>query len=94
MYCCNEFSKATARGTDNEGYSCLIRFDGDEAIIGLDLTPLKFCPWCGKPFLKSSNLEVAAQKVVDLTWGKQGDWDNLKDAILEMANILEKKEKP
>jgi len=43
--------------------------------------------------IKPTPLEEAAQKVVDLTWEKRGDWDELKDAILEMATILDKKEK-
>jgi hypothetical protein len=47
---CEAFRKAQESGTDNEGYSSLIRAsDGEWSFGGGQLEPLRFCPWCGKP---------------------------------------------
>jgi hypothetical protein len=47
--CCNAWGKSEESGTDNEGYAAL-RWDLDgEWHFGLDLPPVKFCPWCGAP---------------------------------------------
>jgi len=43
--CCETFEKATKRGTDNEGYGALIY---GPSLIGCDLPPMDYCPWCGK----------------------------------------------
>lgn len=44
--CCDGWAKAHEWGTDNEGYGSLVYcFDGTR--IGLELEPVRFCPWCG-----------------------------------------------
>ena len=48
--CCNNWRKAQQSGTDNEGYGRLIYECGRDGplMMGCDLEPIKFCPWCGK----------------------------------------------
>lgn len=46
--CCQQFANALEVGTDNEGYSALIRCGWDRYHIGCELDPLSYCPWCGK----------------------------------------------
>lgn len=46
---CQAFKDAQLSGTDNEAWGRLIRRDGAEGwSIGIDLPPMKFCPWCGR----------------------------------------------
>ncbi len=46
--CCANFAHAQEDGTDNEGWGKLIDYYGaNDANIGSDLPPIKFCPWCG-----------------------------------------------
>lgn len=47
--CCLEFQNAQQTGTDNEGYGRLISDYGrnGEYMIGCDLAPMNYCPWCG-----------------------------------------------
>jgi hypothetical protein len=46
--CCEAWAKAHEWETDNEAYSSLVRYSDDErALLGMDLPPVKFCPWCG-----------------------------------------------
>jgi len=41
---------ANEPGTDNEGYGNLIYVDEDGvAVMGDNLPPIRFCPWCGAP---------------------------------------------
>jgi hypothetical protein len=45
--CCRTWKTACGPGTDNEGYSSLVCDIGGDEEIGLDLPPVRFCPWCG-----------------------------------------------
>ena len=48
--CCAEFSRAQRDGSDNEGWCALMGKDVYGGwIIGDDLPPIRYCPWCGKP---------------------------------------------
>jgi hypothetical protein len=51
VICCEALAHSFESGTDNEGYSNLIRCYEDEFHIGCDNPALKFCPWCGKEFV-------------------------------------------
>lgn len=55
--CCHEFSKATQRGTDNEGYGRLIMDWDGVLMIGAGLAPMKFCPWCSTHVKEPSHAE-------------------------------------
>ena len=47
--CCPDMKAAQERGTDNEGYGPLVYIATDGvALMGCDLKPIKFCPWCKK----------------------------------------------
>jgi hypothetical protein len=52
--CCAMWDRAHEFGTDNEMYHSLVHYaqDSKEALIGMDLPPVRFCPWCGKPKLR------------------------------------------
>lgn len=53
--CCAQWAAAFEMGSDNEGYQQLIRFPWPlnpkhlQFVIGTDLSPIRFCPWCGAP---------------------------------------------
>lgn len=49
--CCRAFDRAQQTGTDNEGYGRLITIDGEIAMIGSEMPPVDYCPWCGKAVL-------------------------------------------
>lgn len=45
--CCDTWEQSKEAGTDNELYGAVtMHFDG-EWCVGLNLPPVKFCPWCG-----------------------------------------------
>ena len=51
VVCCADMAHACLKGTDNEGYSSLVMctlvaMDGT-VVIGCDLPPARYCPWCG-----------------------------------------------
>jgi hypothetical protein len=45
--CCSAFDRAQQLKTDNESCGALIYQDGGKFMMGSNLLPLKFCPWCG-----------------------------------------------
>jgi len=47
MPCCDAWRMAQQRGTDNEMYGALLWIEGETALMGCDLPPVQFCPWCG-----------------------------------------------
>lgn len=47
MPCCEDWEEAHKRGTDNESYDVLIGYENGLPVIGSDLPPVRFCPWCG-----------------------------------------------
>jgi hypothetical protein len=44
-YCCDDFRRARAGGSDDEGCGSAI---SDGLKIGYDLPPISYCPWCGQ----------------------------------------------
>lgn len=56
LQCCEDMMAAQQRETDNEGYGRLVQLiahightDYRRPVIGTDLPPILFCPWCGAP---------------------------------------------
>ena len=56
--CCESMIHAHESGTDNEGYEELVVYYDESwpngrpvgvPLIGDDLPPIQFCPWCGRP---------------------------------------------
>jgi hypothetical protein len=51
MKCCVGWEAAKQHGTDSEGWQQLLWVHEDapkDVVIGADLAPINFCPWCGK----------------------------------------------
>ena len=49
--CCDTFRRAVEEDTDNEGYEALAHYSDDGSVVmGSNLPPIKFCPWCGAPY--------------------------------------------
>lgn len=46
---CRQWLRAQQSGTDNEMYGRLLRIMDGDALIGCDLDPIEYCPWCGTP---------------------------------------------
>ena len=45
--CCKSMADAFESGTDAEGYGPCLRISDDEVIVGIELPPISYCPWCG-----------------------------------------------
>lgn len=45
--CCDDFERAKQPHTDNEEYGPLIIEVEGPVMIGANLPPIRFCPWCG-----------------------------------------------
>lgn len=93
--CCDEWQEAQQPGTDNERYGRLVSEHKTSQGVwyqlgGIDVR-VKFCPWCGADKLTPDALEVAAKNVVAKCFEERGEWDDLKQAIVELANTLERK---
>ena len=87
-HCCEEFARAQELGTDREGYgACIKLLSGSIYDLGCELQPLRFCPWCGADKRSPDPLVAAAQAVV--RFRSYGSWDELKEAIGELADALE-----
>ncbi len=76
-YCCAEFAKARAWGTDAEGYGEeieLIEADsvagGSPYSIGYTLAPIQFCPWCGTALAAQRRPESMPSEERDEPWFK------------------------
>ena len=59
--CCRDMEKAFESGTDNEMYGALARDMDGYLMMGCDLPPIVYCPWCAKEtgdtFVKETPLE-------------------------------------
>lgn len=50
--CCDDFFKAQQEGTDCEGIGPLVSQERYQVwVIGYDVPPIAFCPWCGECLL-------------------------------------------
>jgi hypothetical protein len=47
IYCCLEFDRAREVGSDSEGYGRLIHHWDGKYVMGTDMLPILYCPWCG-----------------------------------------------
>lgn len=53
---CPDFQRTLERGTDSEGYYPAIEAEEGQYFLGSIMeTPLKFCPYCGKPLQLPKN---------------------------------------
>ena len=90
--CCEFWRDAQQSGSDAEEYSSLIGTrDGEYRMGSSDLPSIKFCPWCGADKTQPSPLQAAAQIVVDTIGDSTKEWDDLKNAIGYMDEILKRK---
>jgi len=57
--CCADMLHAHESGTDNEAYGSLVCYDSKgKPLIGDDLPPIRFCPWCGVPIVVAMRPEA------------------------------------
>lgn len=50
--CCEAFTESRNPHHDNESYMALIFVDENCVVTaGIDLPPLKYCPWCGREIM-------------------------------------------
>ena len=70
----------------------LVKQEGSEFYIASGEWVIHYCPFCGASKAPKSDLEIAAQNVVEALGGHK-EWDDLKEAIGELAGVLERKDK-